>query len=735
VKLRRFLQMSVPELAGRGRQEARKRLERLGVVPHPSLAPERIFSQLSSDDDALAEIRAHARRGDIAGAAALLRDRFRDLAPRRFFPGASEDDVLLAPPVADTRGRLISAADSTCRGQFDLLGYRGLSFGVPPDWHLDPVSGRRAPAVHWSQIDPLDFRIVGDTKVVWELNRHQWLVTLGQAYRFTREECYAECFAAAVRDWLLANPPGIGINWTSSLEVALRLISWCWALVLFGPSPTLSPQLFLEVLAGLRAHALHIERYLSHYFSPNTHLTGEALGLVYAGVMLPELREAARWVARGARILEAESERQVLADGVYFEQSTCYQHYTLDTYLQFLVLARRNALTVQPTVAERVQRMLDFALAVRRPDGSVPQIGDADGGQLLALAAAGPEELRGVFSTGAAWFRRADYAWAGGSAPEMLWMLGKEGGAVVEALVPAPPSGAPSRLFEAGGYAIMRSGWDGSARQLVLDAGPLGCPVSGGHGHADLLSIQCSVGGDSYLVDPGTFGYTADASWRDHFRGTGAHSTVLVDGLGQADPAGPFRWRMRPAARVREWRSTEAMDFVDASHDAYRRLADPVTHRRRVLFVKPRFWIVVDDLDGAAEHTIEVGFQLAPMDVAMDARQWARARGRHGGALLVRAVASGPLKCELREGELTPVRGWVSDRYGERRPAPYLVYSVVTTLPVRIATLLWPVDEPSAPPPALAPITETGGELTGLVLGGNRETIRFVEPIFVVERG
>src|SRR5205807_1597608 len=148
-----------------------------------------------------------------------------------------------------------------------------------------------------------------------------------------------------------------------------------------------------------------------------------------------------------------------------------------------------------------------------------------------------------------------------------------------------------------------------------FDVGPLGSPVRAGHAHADLLGIQCSVFGLPHLVDPGTYGYTVEPVWRDFFRGTAAHSTVLVDGVEQAAPAGPFKWRQRPQARLRRWRSDAAVDFADASHDAYLRigepevgiaavdfadashdaylrLPDPVVHRRRVLFVKPRYWVV-----------------------------------------------------------------------------------------------------------------------------------------------
>jgi len=111
------------------------------------------------------------------------------MAPR-FFAGASDPRVpaLLRERLPHSVRRTVAAADRALEKRFDLLGYRDLSFGDPIDWHLDPVAKRQASLRHWTLLDPLDVATVGDSKVVWELNRHQWLVGLGQAYRLTGDD-------------------------------------------------------------------------------------------------------------------------------------------------------------------------------------------------------------------------------------------------------------------------------------------------------------------------------------------------------------------------------------------------------------------------------------------------------------------------------------------------------------------------------------------------------------------
>src|SRR4029077_4522793 len=128
-----------------------------------------------------------------------------------------------------------------------------------------------------------------------------------QAWSLTHDDRYAEACISSIDSWLDANPPGTGINWASSLEVSYRLISWSWTLLLIRDLPGLSGEWVMKVLAAIWLHASHVTRYLSYYFSPNTHLTGEALGLFYAGVLFREFLDAPRWRGVGMRVLLDES--------------------------------------------------------------------------------------------------------------------------------------------------------------------------------------------------------------------------------------------------------------------------------------------------------------------------------------------------------------------------------------------------------------------------------------------
>jgi len=717
MRLQRLFDMSAAELAFRGRQEVFKAVERLSV-PGPRRPALPRFDR-SAMDATMRSLCSGPGREGFRDMGRGFQKRLQARMSERFFPGLRDDQALrefrrrYLEDFADDARRIVDQADAVCALRFDVLGYGRLSFGRPVNWHLDPVSGRESPRVHWSRIDPLDTGQVGDNKVVWELNRHQWMLDLGQAYRLTDDQKYAECFTALLSQWLERNPYARGINWSSALEVGMRLISWCWALALFRDSPALTPERFQALMAGLQRHAGFVERYLSRYYSPNTHLTVEALALYYAGTLLPELRGAERWRAVGREVLLEQLPIQVSPAGIYFEQSTRYQYYTAEIYLHFAILAGRNDDPLPDSVNERLRAMLGFLLQLRRPDGTLPQIGDTDGGWLCPLVRRAAGDYRGLFSTAALFLEDPHLAWAAGSlTPEPLCLLGAAAGTAWPDLEKASTPPPERELHDAGDYVIMRDGWSPNGHQLIFHTGPLGCPISAGHGHADLLSVQCSAFGENYLVDPGTGCYRADAPARGYFRGTSAHSAVRVDGLDQAETAGPFSWSGRPVVRRLDVRDEPGRLFAAAEHDAYARLASPVIHRRRVWFLDERAWLVVDDLLGDDRHRVDLGFQFAPLPLVEAADGWFRARGK-ASALLVKSFSDVEVHAACHEGAHEPLRGWYSPNYGQQEPAPALSIGAAGALPLRLATLLIPSRDRDAPPPSVTRRLRAG-RLVGL---------------------
>ncbi|HEV2705670.1 MAG TPA: alginate lyase family protein [Pyrinomonadaceae bacterium] len=654
-KLKKLKGRGLDELRVRSAQAAHAFAERRGWSPQSRVPSDASFFKLLDS--------AHH-----ATTAETLHAHFRT-RPARFFDSFTDRErtraLLRTRFGQEAEAALLARAERLVAGRFDLLGFCDLDFGSPPDWHLEPLSRKRAPRAHWSRIDYLNADAVGDKKITWELNRHQYFMVLGRAYWRTGDERYARLFAEHLASWTEENPPKVGINWTSSLEVSYRAIAWLWALHLFRDSAALTPELLLRAFKFIYLHARHLETYLSTYFSPNTHLTGEALGLYYIGTALPELRASARWRERGAQILLAELARQVRPDGVYYEQTTFYHRYTTDIYAHFYALARATDAALETgALAERLSAMLDFMLYATRPEGTTPFFGDDDGGRLVWLDERPLTDFRPTLANGAALFARPDYKFVAGDATEeTLWLLGADGLAAYDALAARAPA-ETSRAFPDGGFYIMRDAWTRESNFLMIDCGPHGA-LNCGHAHADALSFDLSARGRALVIDPGTYTYTGSAELRDYFRSSAAHNALMVDGQSSSIPGTTFQWRQIAAAETRRWISTARFDYFEGTHDGYARLQPPVTCTRSLLFLKAGgYWVVRDTAETTGAHDYEARLHFMPdsnprVEQAGETfvlRAGADERG--AGGLDIYAPAS--------DGAWKKQDGWYSECYGRR---------------------------------------------------------------------
>jgi Heparinase II/III-like protein/Heparinase II/III N-terminus len=453
-----------------------------------------------------------------------------------FVPG------LKLPAPGEFAQEVAGLAEEIRSHRFPIFGST-IDTGPEIRWRRDYTRGIETDLVYFRRVPFLDTVRAGDHKIIWELNRHQHLVVLAQAYLLTGESKNLDEICAQLESWIAANPFHRGINWASALEAAFRALSWIWIDHLVGRN---MPDGFrARWLHMLYLHGCHLANNLSFYYSPNNHLVGEAVALHALGLYFTGLPRAGRWEQLGARVMREQMDRQIRADGSSFEQSTYYQVYLLDMFALHAALANPG-----PAYRAKLKQMAEFLHAIAGPSGRLPLLGDDDGGCLPP----GPIER---------------------------------------------PSGAgdwQSKLFPDAGLAVMTCG----DTHAIVDAGPFGA-LHAGHSHSDTLSIVVRSGGAEILIDPATYTYTGEPEWRDWFRGTQAHNTICIDGRDQAVPRGPFGWGAKPSVRILEWRTNDERDVLEAEC----RYAG-FTHRRRVEFRKPDVFVITDDVSGPpGPHEIE----------------------------------------------------------------------------------------------------------------------------------
>ena len=605
-------------------------------------------------------------RGDYLAAHVALAHHFATRMPRWPIAAVRRDaltqEIRRRFPEAATQAR--DRADSILAGRIDLLGYRGLHLGHPPGWHADVVNGRHAPRGYWATVPFLD-PASGDHKVIWEVNRHQQFLTLGTAFWLTGDVRYRNGFIALLEDWLPANPPLDGTNWASMLELSFRALSWTYATEFFcdGAAHDDTPWL-VDLLVALDRQLTHIAQNLSIYFSPNTHLSGEALALYAVSAAFPELRGSRTRVDRGRDILVREARRQVRTDGGHAELSSHYHRYSTDFYLLALLVARRTDDPAAPWFEETLRAQSGYLRTIADDSGRLPHIGDDDGGLLFRFGPSDTSDAAATLSAAASALGDDTLA-VRPAGPEVYWILGEP---PVVPHQPISPASWPSRLLAETGYFVSRT----RAGHLVFDGGPHGF-LNGGHAHADALAIVLTVGGEPLLIDPGTGTYTMDEAARNRFRSTAMHNTVTVDGRSLAEPRGPFHWNRQTDARMLVARSGVEGDFAVGTHDGY-----GFPQYRAVLTIPELGWLIVDHLAPRSTVRIDAWWHLAPA--------WTATTEETGFALLHSSGRRLALATTVQDRQIVPST-W-SPEYGRIEPTMTLRTGVVATGCVALAAFV-----------------------------------------------
>jgi hypothetical protein len=583
-------------------------------------------------------------------------------------------DLAAAPPAA--RRRLLEEASALLEGRIDHLGVTRTDLRHPR-WSLDPTSGRTYPRTgHAFRIDLRAHDDPRSPRHVWELSRHHHLTLLAAAWRVSGDDRFAACAAAQLRSWWAASPVLTGVNWSSGIELGVRLVSWAWlrrlldgwagAQALFDENPVALEQLWW--------HQRHLEAFPSRGSSGNNHAIAEAAGLLVASCAFPWFPQSAAWRAVSAARLETTLATNTFASGLDREQAFEYHGFVAELCLAATAEAAHAGRPLSPATHDRLCRMLDVTASVLDRSGRPPRDGDGDGGRGLVLDSTGSDRWRSLLAAGGALF--GPLAWWPPVEPDVrsVALGGLAGGAI--------PAGGRPRLrqshFADAGLTILRSP-AGSEGELWCrcDGGPHGFLSIAAHAHADALSIELRHDGVDVLADPGTFCYHGAPEWRRYFRSTVAHNTIELDRVDQSTSGGPFLWCDHAATDLFDVDvSAENRQSWAAEHHGYARLPVPATHRRSVtLDHVARSLHVVDLLRSDGPHDVRMAFHLGPaVDATVEGSQatleWAGPTGDGRKAVLLLPDA---LDWRAERGSTGPILGWYSNGFGERQPATTLV--------------------------------------------------------------
>lgn len=529
-------------------------------------------------------------------------------------------------------------------------------------------------------------------------------------------------------------------------------------------------------------HLEYDERVVGHSLQPvnGNHYVSDLAGLLHLSLAFPTYRQAAEWRDFAMRELFREILLQVDEEGVHIEYSLGYHRLVLEIILSCLIVLEHRGISIPQDIRARVLKMLDFIRHYRKPSGGVPLVRDNDNGRFCIL---GDDELAShdhVLALGAIYFDRPDF-YPGTLYEDCLWQLGPRAydwhrrctgpdpfsrqqetvgridpASKSSSFMPHLPAGAlskeelladlgprgnrhaaaapradlqacsesasagtlkvKSKLFRQSGFALMRQ----SSHYLLAVCCPKGTHGYCGHTHNDFLSFELEAFGCTFLTDCGSYVYTQSPEWRNRFRSTLSHNTVVVDEQEQNtfNSAQLFEIDSRVRPEVQHWTSDDERDVLDAAYTLTLPDGNDVTHERRFVFLKDKgLWIIRDCITGAGQHKIETRFHFAEgIEVGRVGERTFRTLQTPGPNLFLAGFGNAHLSASM---EL----GWASSVYAAKTLIRVLRFQTTAFLPYEQRFILAPTRDAASMGSCLSPANdETLREMVadGLATGDHR---------------
>ncbi|NPD46731.1 alginate lyase family protein [Lentimicrobium sp. S6] len=582
---------------------------------------------------------------------------------------------------------ILNEAEKVVNHEFNLLGgYH--RFKEKINWHLDYKSGFEwKKGVFYFDYSQVDNQNNADVKIPREVSRSHHMLKLGQAYLVSGDEKYTLEFIEQIDDWILENPLMFSINWGCAQDVAIRVANWIYALNMFMHSNRITDDFLIKIMTSIYEHGWFIRNNLEKSYKGNAnHYDGDLAGLLLVGSLFKDIDTTAmKWYSLSRYQVYNEIRLQILPSGVFFEKSTNYHRLITEFFFYSCILLKRNNEQIPLDIEYRIKSLISFIMNYLNKNGYAPVIGDQDDARYLPFSATKNIDHRYLLSIGAVYYKDSLFKrYSGKYEYDTFFLLGYESKKEYDDL-PSYEKVLGSIAYKDAGFYIMRNN---TIFLFINNSGQSRYPddpfMAGSHTHADLLSFELQINGKAFLVDTGSYLYTASPIERNLHRSTKMHNTIEIDGENQykINKHHLFGYESYANTKLIQWISEKEYDLFEGEHDAYLRLNEGVIHRRRFHFDKIKNLIkITDALFGKGKHNVSLYFhfgELIPFELNNN-RLITNLKNHKNIEMIFEDRA---------DTRISKIDSWVSNSYGQREPSSSVLIEFSTNCPVIFETII-----------------------------------------------
>ena len=606
---------------------------------------------------------------------------------------------LLKPPGWDlvySTKRILETPTSFSKeptNDFHIFG-RKFKYTDDIDWHRDIFSDKRFPKTFSKTIN---IRKDPDlsAKVVWELNRLQFLTQIAIEYKKSRNPDDLNRFVSIIQSWIRDNPYLNGINWYSNIEVNLRLITWflCWEILdadnLMIENNDFDGFVKKDWLPTIYQHCVYSYNNPSKFSSSNNHLIAEYAGLFIASVKW-NFSSSAKWIDYCQKGLEKEILRQHSKNGVNKEEAAEYIQFITDFFLLAYIVGENSGYSFSKMYKEQLKEIFRYVFDILDSKGNFPKYGDEDDGKCFILNFdSNFNNFKSLLTSGTILFKDGILkSKSNGYDLKNAILFGIKGQTIFKSVEDIVVN-TRSAFYPDEGHFLMKNHKENREIFVHFDAAPLGFLSIAAHGHADALSFTLNVDGQPVFIDPGTYTYHTEPEWRDYFVGTLSHNTIRINKENQATIAGSTLWLNHYKCSVIYTEQSDEKDIVKAFHNGYKKLG--ITHKREMVFDKILNELLITDWIESRkndDYFIEIPFHIHPSFEVTDNFDFRFDLTNRQGTM-VNLTMDERLKTKHIKGQEKPeILGWYSKSFLQKEPGNTIIGSLKANGNIKLKTII-----------------------------------------------
>ena len=554
------------------------------------------------------------------------------------------------------------------------------------DWHFDLQSGKTFPLKFSKDID-IRSGEYGNAKMVWEINRLQFLLPLAVKYRLTNDNVDLQRWMSLMKSWVSENPYLNGINWYSNIEINIRLIVWyfCWQ-ILWVDDRLKKNDEFIRFtkeiwLPTIYDHCVFSNNNPSKYSSANNHLIAEYSGLFVASVCWP-FKEAGEWRLYAKNGLEKEIINQHSENGINREEASEYIQFITDFFLIPFAIAEKHLINFSETYKTYLHNICQYIVNLLDVKGGFAKYGDEDDGKVLVVSN-NPHfnNFLSILISGAILLEEKQFKKINNEFDFKNWLLWGDKGKKIYDNLENSKNELKSYFYTDVGHFIFKKTYAADFNKeiyLHFDASPLGFLSLAAHGHSDALSVILTLDGNPILVDAGTYTYHTEKNWRKYFVSTIAHNTISIDRINQAEYIGPTMWLKHYDVEILNAVQQPDVEIAIAKHSGYNRIN--CSHERRVEFTREReLFVITDEITVNNEsHKIFQPWHLHPEVIVENINSHTFILQHPKADRKLKIELSQLLNINVIKGQTKPIMGWYSPSFLKKEPTSVFQGSVET---------------------------------------------------------